>query len=160
MTVPDDRTREFQVRILGWLKGDVDAAALCMNLIYVAHLWDDLIDRDKERADAEINMAFRIALFDIPANPFYVKFSRLLQPQILSVILQYEAANVLERQGNAGQKGAAYAMRNAVLHVVGTCIYAVGGQEWYDTASVEFYEFLSENTEEEFRFFLKEMDHA
>jgi hypothetical protein len=107
MTTPSD----YYPDLFG---GDEDAARLVNDLFYISHLWDDLIDRDKLRTDAEINNAFRLCLIAIPSNPFYQRWAAQLIPLLHNGIVSYEAANAMEKTGDGLLVDMAYQMRNAV----------------------------------------------
>jgi len=63
----EDRIQKFQQLLLG----NRDAALFVAMVFRVFHAWDDLIDKDALLADEEINMAFYLAMVQIPRNPFY-----------------------------------------------------------------------------------------
>ena len=111
------------------LKGNLAAVDFCMNLTFLVHVWDDLIDKDKIRSDEDINNAFRIALISIPSNPFYLNNISDLRPMITNMILQWESANVLER-GSDHDKHMAYMLRAGIIQVFNYCVYLAGGADW------------------------------
>ena len=63
----EDRIQKLQ----GILLENRDAALFVAMVFRVFHAWDDLIDRDVPLADEEINIAFYLAMVQIPRNPFY-----------------------------------------------------------------------------------------
>jgi hypothetical protein len=69
MTEP--MSREVFDALTEYLKDDTNARKLVIDLLFVGHLWDDLIDKDLERTDEDINRAFRTMLVDNQLNPFY-----------------------------------------------------------------------------------------
>lgn len=146
-------------KLLDWLNGDTDALQLCGALLYVAHLWDDLIDKDKERTDEEINHAFQAILAEMTRNRFYTEHSQQLAPLIASAALQYPIANKLER-GSDGEKIMAFAMRNALLHIVPHCFFLIGGLAHYNQCAEEYYRYTATDLRGLFSTFWKEMTHA
>lgn len=100
-----------------WFGGDRNAAKFIADLCQVAHLWDDLIDRDTELSEADINKAFTLALVTIPANPFYQANLRELSPLMFSGILGYVTANTLERSGDSHSIEIAHGLRYAAANV-------------------------------------------
>lgn len=126
----------FNKRLMYFLQNDEWAVKFCMDLLYISHLWDDLIDKDKERTNEEINDAFRIALIDIPLNPFFQNNRIILLPLIQNTILTYETANKIEKETGSE---IAFWLRNAMLNIFGMAIFLVGGMEWYRKVSAEFY---------------------
>jgi hypothetical protein len=97
--------------------GNEHAARLVADLCFVAHVWDDLIDKDKVVADTAISDAFTAALLSIPNNPFYVAHRQNLAPLIHTGILGYLAANRMEKSGDAHQVEIAHGLRYAVGQV-------------------------------------------
>lgn len=112
-----------------FLKEDIDAVRFCIDFVFICHLWDDLIDKDKERTDTDINDAFLAALVEIPGNPFYMRHMHVLRPVILNIILQWEDANTLER-GSDHDKQMAWMLRAGMLQIFNVCAYLVGGPAW------------------------------
>jgi hypothetical protein len=110
------------------LKGDQWALQYCIDVMFIAHLWDDLIDGDF-RSKEDINEAFRIALIDIPKNPFYLAHIGDLRPLMMNVILQWQDANVLEK-GNREDRAKAFMLKASVLQLFNYCAYLVGGPAW------------------------------
>jgi hypothetical protein len=134
------------------LKGDLHAFRFCNNLLYIAHLWDDLHDRDKDRTVAEVDAAFRILLVDNGQNPFYVNFYSQLYPLMASAAMLWMDSNVLAKE----DKFKAIMIRNKVLDIIHYSIFLVGGPEWVTEQGPEFWrvfgipfakyeEFLSED---------------
>ena len=123
------KQQELSNRLMYFLKGDCNAVKMCMDLTYIAHLWDDLVDKDRTRSDTDINDAFRLALVEIPMNPFYRKFSFDLSPLFLNTILQWEDANVLE-SAEEHDKDMAYMLRASFLQIFNYCAFLIGGPLW------------------------------
>ena len=111
------------------LKGDQWALQFCIDVMFIAHLWDDLIDRDNFRTSEDISEAFRIALVDIPKNPFYLAHIGDLRPLMMNVILQWSDANVLEK-GDREDRAKAYMLKASVLQLFNYCAYLIGGPAW------------------------------
>lgn len=149
----------LEKKLIYYLKGNQWALRMCLQLLYVSHLWDDLIDKDKERTENEINDAFRICLYDIPSNPFYVQNVTILLPLIHSAIIQYEAANKIEK-ADIQNKESAFWLRNGVLNVIGTSIYLIGGIDWYREVSGDFYSFLWQDYQSLYDIFKQEMKNG
>ena len=138
-----------------FFKGNTDAIKLCMDLIYISHLWDDMVDKDKDRTDYEINDGFRIALVEIGANPFYLRYANQLHPLMMKSCLDYEALLPLER-GTGHDKTIAFTLRNSVLGILAYSIFLIGGMDWYRQVAPEFYRTMWDKLEEQFQFFMKE----
>ena len=112
-----------------FLKGNIDAMRLIIDIFDLIHIWDDLVDKDKERTSDEINNAFRIALIDIPLNPFYQRYQGHLIPLIMNCILQWEDANEMEKMGDS-DKHQAFMLRASVIQLISYCAFLIGGMEW------------------------------
>ena len=100
-----------------------------LSLWRVTQVWDDLVDGDKAITNDQISEAFRLALVEIPRNPFYVHHQHTLTPLVLNMILQWQDANVLERQSEH-DKHLAFGLRAGILQIIPVCAYLIGGADW------------------------------
>ena len=111
---------------LEWFGGNVDALNVFRMFGDLAHLWDDLVDKDVEVSEAAINNAFLICLVYLPANPFYRSIQAEVMPMWITVVSAYRTANQLERDKNAHgieiAHGLRYAAGNIIAYVVHTCV--------------------------------------
>lgn len=142
------------------LRDDRDALELCIDLLFVGHLWDDLIDKDKPLKDEEINSAFAGMLARIPRNPFFQRHVRDLGPLLMSTVLQWKDANKLELRGSSQERAMAYMLRNMLLQVMAYCIWLIGGDAWYEQAGEQFQRLCASELHGAFDAFLKEMTNA
>lgn len=110
-------------------KGDIDAVEFCMQIMYIGQLWDDLIDRDKIRGDAEINAAFTMVLGFLPQNRFYRQHMDSLTPVIVNAALKWQNANTLER-GNDDHRMIAWIIRQSLGDIFHYVMFLVGGYGW------------------------------
>lgn len=147
--------KAWMEKLLYFLKGDRDALAFLVDLMYVVHLWDDLIDKDKDRSDFEINEAFRILMVDIPGNPFYIRFGSHLRPLLQNMILQWLDANVLEKASDH-DKHMAYMLRSSPLQVMNYCAFLIGGPVWYEDVGPNMRRIYEESLDD----FMGEMRNA
>lgn len=104
--------------------GNEDAARLVERLCRVAHIWDDLIDKDKDVSDEQINEAFRIALIDLPNNPFYREHNAAIAPLVYMGVIGYMTANRMERSGDRHQLEIAHGLRYCVAQVAAYAVVA------------------------------------
>lgn len=123
-------------------KGNKFAVKYVLDILYAGHLWDDLIDKDVERTDADINQAFRVALGDIPTNPFYQANQAHLGPLMMSAAMLWLDSVKLEK-GNDNHKMAAFVMRNALMNIAHYCMLLVGGIEWVQENGERIWSILS-----------------
>ena len=148
--------REF----IAWAcRGDQDACALLDVLGYVAHLWDDLVDRDRERAPEEITRAFWALLVDLPANPFWLAHAGQLIPVLREGINAWLDANQLEQRDDLTSRAQAYSLRTAYNQLLTTCAYLVGGFPWMRTVSMAIRDNRS-LTDGTFREYLKALEQG
>jgi hypothetical protein len=113
--------------LMGYLK-DEQAVDFCMSVVYVAHVWDDLVDGG-QRTAKEINDAFWACLFSIPYNPFYQKHSSVLRPVMMNAVLQWEDANTLEH-GSAHDKHMAFMLRASICQLFNVCAMLLHGLDY------------------------------
>lgn len=138
------------------LKGNKDAVSYCLNLYEVAHVWDDLIDKDKEITDAAIHTAFIRCLVDIPYNSFYRQNIDYLLPLQHNSILQWIDANKMEKM-DLQSKYKAYMLKASFLQIVNCCAALIGGHEWAMEIGADLRNALYAETLEEF---LNEVQYA
>jgi len=89
-----DQRNAFLVAFNEFYSGNQDAINLSMMLLEVAHLWDDLIDKDKVEDD-DINRIFRYLIYDIPMNPVY-RLIPGINCHFLNVYLRWRDSNTME----------------------------------------------------------------
>ena len=124
MTLDEDLERFSR-----WMRGDPDATRLVAQVLYVCHLWDDLVDQDQPRPAEHVNDAMWMLNVDIPQNPFYRAHADFLRPVLATAILDWHTANALEREEGNGPD-IAYALRCSVFSIVQAAAYCVGGYPW------------------------------
>ena len=138
------------------LRGNKDAVRFCIDVTFIAHVWDDLIDKDKERTNEEISNAFKTALIDIPSNPFYLAYINDLRPLMMNTILQWQDANKLEASGNSHDKHMAFMLRASFIQLFVYCAFLCGGGGWAETIGPEIRRFY----QEDLFIYLKELNNA
>lgn len=109
--------------------GNTDAADLFDRLVFVAHAWDDLIDRDKPVDNATINSMVINMLLHLPGNAFYRKYEGEMRAMFSVGVTGYLAANLMEKTGDAHKVEIAHYMRYAVVSVVTFMLMAIHGIE-------------------------------
>ncbi|MBI4293630.1 MAG: hypothetical protein HY661_19310 [Betaproteobacteria bacterium] len=117
-------------QLLRFFRGDEAAVELAFMLARISHIWDDLIDKDKPVSDHQVNAAFWLALVGVPANPFYQQHSEDLRPVMASGILNYAAANALERRGDLHSLEIAHVIRYSIADTVLLMATLAGGYAW------------------------------
>ena len=114
---------------LEWFGGSQDALNVYRMFIDLAHLWDDLVDKDKEAQEAQINNAFLICLVYLPANPFYQTIQQAVLPMWLTVVSAYQTANKYEQDKDAHGLEIAHTLRYAVGNIVAYMVHVCLGPE-------------------------------
>ena len=120
---------DSKVGKLEWFGGNEHALQMYRMLVDLVHTWDDLIDRDREVSEQEINNAFLIALVYMPINPFYRQIQEHVMPMWVTVLSAYEVANKFERDKDAHGLEIAHNLRFAAGHVVSYMVQACVGYE-------------------------------
>jgi hypothetical protein len=126
-------------RLEHFLKGDKHAVLFCLDLLYVAHLWDDLIDKDVVRSNEDVNQAFIKSLSGIPNNPFYQEFISILLPMMHNALVLWLESNELAK-GDLDKKVTAFSLENAVVNIIHFCILVKSSVDWARECSEEFWE--------------------
>ena len=107
---------------LEWFGGNQDALNMYHAFADLAHIWDDLVDKDKPVPADRINRAFLTCLVYLPANPFYRSIQDQILPMWLTVVSAYETANFFEankdQHGIEIAHGLRYASGNIVAYAV------------------------------------------
>jgi hypothetical protein len=153
-----ERQKELAKRLAFYLRGNIDAVRFCIDILFVGHLWDDLIDGDKERTPDEVNAAFRTAMGDIPTNPFYQDNIRALSGLLMSAFLQWQDSNVLAK-GNMDDAMTCFMIRNSLMAVIHYCLLLTGGPVWAAQQGPAFWHEFGAGITEKYQEFLEEQ-HA
>lgn len=111
---------------LEWFGGNQDALNMYRAFVFLAHTWDDLVDKDTPVPENLINQAFLTALVYLPANPFYRSIQDAILPMWLVVVSSFETANTYERakdpHGLEIAHGLRYAAGNIMAYAVHVCV--------------------------------------
>lgn len=99
---------------LQWFAGDRDALDLYERLVFIAHAWDDLIDKDKH---VDIGLLMANLLLYLPGNPVYKRFEGEMRALFLVGMTGYQAANIMENTGDAHRVELAHYLRYCVINV-------------------------------------------
>ena len=114
--------------------GNHAAAAWLYQVVEALHLWDDLIDKDRELADDHIDHVFRLMLVEMPRNPFFQAHAANLVPVLVMAIQNWKVANSVERgQESDVSLECAFVIRSSYVDLVTMVATICGG----DTHGVE-----------------------
>lgn len=150
-------SEEKLIRLGFYLKDDWEAVRFLIDLLFIAHLWDDLIDGDNPREPEEINQAFTKAMGSIPNNLFYQAHQRLLAPLLHSTSLLWLDSVKMER-GTLDEKLNCFIARNAILGVMHYSLCLTGGEPWVREHGADFLKDFGP-AYQTFKEFLTEFDH-
>ena len=114
---------------LEWFGGNQDALNMYRAFIFLAHTWDDLVDKDKDVPEDAINQAFLTALVYLPANPFYRSIQNDILPMWLVVVSSFQTANAYERSKDAHGIEIAHGLRYAAGNIIAYAIHVCVGAE-------------------------------
>lgn len=114
---------------LEWFGGNQDALNMYRAFVDLAHIWDDLVDRDVPVAQDKINQAFLTCLVYLPANPFYRSIQDQILPMWLVVVSAYETANTFEREKDAHGIEIAHGLRYAAGNILAYAVHVCLGPE-------------------------------
>ncbi|MGZ9893020.1 hypothetical protein ACXXNA_05625 [Bordetella bronchiseptica] len=120
-----------------WMQGNESAVDFLRIAFRVAHLWDDLVDRDKVLGDDDVNAGMFDALVRLPRNAFYRANFDALNPILANAITNWQVATELERSGGKAGRRTAYALRAAYLDLVSHAALLIGGPQWARQVGVE-----------------------
>lgn len=114
---------------LEWFGGNQDALSLYRMFVDLSHTWDDLVDKDRDVPEDEINNAFMIALVYMQTNMFYRRIQDQVLPMWLSVLSAYEVANRFEKDKDEHGIEIAHMLRYATGHIVSYMVYVCVGRD-------------------------------
>lgn len=119
--------REF---MLYAFKGNQAAVDYVCMVSRVADVWDNLIDKDAEVSEKDINDAFWIMAVSIPTNPFYRAHIDDLLPVTATGIINWMTANGLEASDEQRGIEIAHVIRYSIADVAVLTALLCGGRDW------------------------------
>ena len=114
---------------LEWFGGNKDGLDMLNMLIYITHIWDDLVDKDKEISEDSINKVFAMCLIYLPMNNLYRQIQYQIIPMWITIISAYETANQFEREKEEHGIEIAHSLRYATGNIIAYAIYACVGPD-------------------------------
>ena len=117
-------------QLLRWMKGDKSAVEYVELVCDIAHVWDDLIDRDKNVSDDKISKTFFDALIRLPRNTFYRKNFDHLNSVLMNAISNWQIATKLEREGGDYETSIAFVLRSSYIDLITQAAMLCGGSKW------------------------------
>ena len=92
-TLTEAQLKEFNSLFSHIYKGDEYAVSFSIKLLELIHLWDDLVDKDKAIADADINAAFVFSLTELGSCPLW---DIQMAGHMRNVYVRWQVANRIE----------------------------------------------------------------
>ena len=114
---------------LEWFGGNESALQVYRMFVDLAHTWDDLVDKDKDVTETEINKAFMVCLVYLPVNPFYQSIQLAIAPMWIAVVSAYETANSFERDKDEHGIEIAHTLRYAIGNIIAYMVHICIGPE-------------------------------
>lgn len=134
-----------------WFLGNAEAVSFASVLWSAAQEWDDLEDQGHCRHNALLSWLS----FGKENTPYFMRNQHLLRASMLSMYLQWRAANTLER-GAREDVDKAYMLRAAIYQVFHVIAWIEGGDDWAAEVGPEIYRTYGETPDD----LWKEMNHA
>ena len=136
---------------LEWFGGNKAALNLFFSLVDLMQIWDDLIDKDRDVSQQEINNVFLTALVYIPANPFYQSIRVEITPMFMTAVAAFEVANKFEQDKDEHGLEIAHNLRFAVGHIVVFMVQACIGYKKAMELLPEIWKIIVNERYEEYR---------
>lgn len=144
-------TQSFSDLFARWFKGNPEAVSFAEHLWEAAQMWDDLEDEGETRHNALLSWL----AFGKENTPYFVRNQHLLRASMLSMYLQWRAANTLER-GSRADVDKAYMLRAAIYQIFHVIAWIEGGDDWAAEVGPEIYRTYGETPDD----LWKEMNDA
>lgn len=154
---PDARVME---RLSFYLGGQDDAVRFMLGVIDLAHVWDDLIDRDVKIEPAVVNRALWFAVVGLQRNRFFVQHRDRLLPVLETGILNWFAANDLEADGRMSSLEVAHVIRCQVGDVLLMAAEILQGHEFASAHAAGIRMFVQQDDLSSYLNDFKERTHA
>lgn len=127
------------MKVSEMLCGNQDAERLWYLFYRIAHVWDDLIDKDKPVTRADIDEVFWYLLCEIPLNRFYQQHFASLHPLIVNACMAYKTS--VDYQEARDEKGMelGHVLRYNVANVLSQMALICGGREHAERVNPTLY---------------------
>lgn len=145
--ISEDHANSF-LKLFSYIyKDDYEATRVSMELVQIAHVWDDLIDKDVEVGYEEINAAFVGALCEVGGSYLWDRqAAELLRVQFF----KWLASNKIEATPDATteQKMIAYAARAGFYDLFYYFAFKLHGVEWAASVAPDIASWYGESAED------------
>lgn len=120
-----------------WFLGDKEAITFIRALGHYVETWDDLIDKDKELTDEDINATFTMGLLDIASNPFVARHQATIGHLLALMVNGWMCSEEMKRSDDRRVRQVAFHLRNWPLELYPAVALCVGGWLHMRAVSVE-----------------------
>jgi len=110
-------------------KGDKNAISFAFMLWNLCQFWDDLVDKDKDLSEDDINRHMLMALYELPKNPVYMSMPEMPY-HIYNVFLRWRDSTAMEKSLENGDKEKCYMLRAGVYDLFVLIAAHLYGDEW------------------------------
>lgn len=121
----DKKVASYQEMFLG----NEDAIHFMHVVSLWSHLYDDLIDKDKEVPEEMVHTVMWDIMVGLPLNKFYVQNASVLAPIMATGILNWRGANAMEASGSKEELYIAHATRYSINDLALMIMALLGGPE-------------------------------
>jgi hypothetical protein len=111
------------------MAGNADAVQMVQDIAFASHIYDDLIDCDKKTTQEQIHALMWKMLIALPMNPFYRQHEAMFRPLLITGILNWRAANEMEKTGDLEELHISHVTRYAIADVAIMAMALAGGQD-------------------------------
>lgn len=95
----------------------------------ISQVWDDLIDKDNQQSDDQINLMMWQALIELNENPFFAQNIQQLLPVMKKAIVNWLTSNQHEAAGDKEMLKVSYIKRSCVTDIAIFVALLCGGLE-------------------------------
>jgi len=138
-------------------KGDAHAISFLATIMDAVEIWDDLIDKDKPVADANIHRVFINLMFWMPQNQFFNTHKNYLLPIIMTCINAWMDSDALKSLAGVRDRQAAWWLKQMGVELYGSVAFLMGGFDHMREISLQARHVLAH---EDFVDFEQENNHA
>lgn len=133
-----------------FFQGNQEAVDLALMLVHILDVWDDLVDKDREPSEEEINRMMWFCISGLPRNRFYRQFQDELTPIFEVGVFNWIAADELKRRGGQKELEVANVIRHSVSDLFVHIARLIGGFQWAATVTPEIKLLAQNDTLEEY----------
>lgn len=111
--------------------GDEHAEAYLASTLELVALADDLADETMtfESRQAYVVRLLAIAYFDLPNNPFYMRYAQVLAPLVMNILLTWKKSDEWKQRGDLRRKMFGFVWRENIDGIVVAVAAILGGAE-------------------------------